>query len=238
MPAAPGWRDPEHEMGHIFLLALAAAVYPTLLAGVVLILTRPRPARLLLAFLLGGMTISIVLGMAIVTALRTSHAVHTPNSTARPVLDIVAGLLSLALAWALRSGRISELAAWRRRKPAKNTRSTWTTRALGRESTLVAFGVGVILNLPGVWYLAALADIAAADYSPPHELLLIVLFNVIMFTLVEVPLVFYAVKPELARRLVDAFSAWVRSHGREIGVLVATTVGVWLIVKGVVTALS
>jgi hypothetical protein len=48
-------------VANVFVLALAAAVYPTLLAGVIVILSRPNPLRLLGGFLLGGMTISIQL---------------------------------------------------------------------------------------------------------------------------------------------------------------------------------
>jgi hypothetical protein len=36
-------------MGNLLVLALAAAVYPTLLAIVIVVLGRPRPARLLAA---------------------------------------------------------------------------------------------------------------------------------------------------------------------------------------------
>jgi hypothetical protein len=41
----------------LVLLGLAAAVYPTLLAGVILILTQPNPLQMLVAFLVGGMAI-------------------------------------------------------------------------------------------------------------------------------------------------------------------------------------
>ena len=41
-------------MGKLILLALAAAFYPTLLAIVILILTRPQPVRLLTAFYVGA----------------------------------------------------------------------------------------------------------------------------------------------------------------------------------------
>ena len=46
----------------LVLLALAACVYPTLLAGVILILAHPRPLRMLLGFLAGGLTISMIAG--------------------------------------------------------------------------------------------------------------------------------------------------------------------------------
>jgi hypothetical protein len=102
----------------------------------------------------------------------------------------------------------------------------------------VAFAVGVVLNLPGVWYLAALTDIAAADISFGEELGLILLFNVIMFLLVEIPLVFYLVDEARARRLVDSGTRWARRHSEQLGIGIACAVGVWLLTKGILGAVS
>ncbi|HEX6460811.1 MAG TPA: GAP family protein [Thermoleophilaceae bacterium] len=225
-------------MGNVFLLALAAAVYPTLLAGVIVILSRPNPVRLLLGFLAGGMAVSVIAGVVIVTSLRGSHAVVPSNHATRPAIDIAAGVVSLGVAVALLRGRFSRVAEWRERRRTKERGPSWTDRALGRGSTLVAFGVGVLLNLPGVWYLAALADIAAAELEPAEELLLILGFNVVMFALVEIPLVFYLVDAERARKFVELASGWVHSHARQAAATVAAVVGVWLVAKGIAGAVS
>jgi hypothetical protein len=66
-PTARGVTD--RGVGNIILLALAAAVYPILLAGVIVILARDKPARQLAAFLAGDMLISITAGLIIVFAL-------------------------------------------------------------------------------------------------------------------------------------------------------------------------
>ena len=71
----------------LVLLALAACVYPTLLAGVILILARPRPLRMLLGFLAGGVTISLIAGIAIVRALEAAAVAHAGVS----VRDAVGG---------------------------------------------------------------------------------------------------------------------------------------------------
>jgi len=225
-------------MAHVLVLALAAAVYPTLLAGVIVILARPRPVRKLVGFLLGGMTISIAAGIAIVGSLRGSGAVAGAGTATKPAVDIVAGVGSLAIAWAVWTGRVARLAAWRRKRRPPKPGPSWTDRALGHSSMLVAFVVGVVLNLPGIWYLAALTDIAAADISFAHELLLILLFNVIMFLLVEIPLAFYVIDEERARRLVDAGSRWARAHSSQLGIGVACAVGVWLLAKGILAAVT
>ena len=48
---------------HLVLLALAAAFFPTVLAAVVILLSQPRRLPLLSAYLAGGLTISIGLGL-------------------------------------------------------------------------------------------------------------------------------------------------------------------------------
>jgi hypothetical protein len=226
-------------MADVFLLALAAAVYPTLLAAVIVILARPHPVRRLVGFLVGGMAISISAGLVIVSSLRSSGSVARSGSATRPAIEIACGVVSLAIAWAVWRGHLTRMAAWRRsRHPQRRRGPSWTDRALGGNSVIVAFAVGVALNLPGVWYLAALTDIAAAEPSVRVEVLMIVLFNVIMFLLVEIPLVFYLVDEERARQLVDSGQQWARVHSQQLAVGVASVVGVWLVAKGIAHAVS
>src|SRR3954466_14013384 len=63
-----------------FLLALEAALYPTLLAAVVILLSQPRPRRLLGAYLAGGFITSIGLGHRFVFKLKDSNAVSGGGS--------------------------------------------------------------------------------------------------------------------------------------------------------------
>jgi hypothetical protein len=98
---------------------------------------------------------------------------------------------------------------------------------------VLAFGAGVLLNLPCLWYVAALTDIASADISFGGELVLVVLFNVVMFTLVEASLLLYALNEAGAQRLADATSGWVHRHGSDIVVLMAALVGALLVLNGI-----
>jgi hypothetical protein len=98
----------------------------------------------------------------------------------------------------------------------------------------MAFVVGLVLNLPGIWYLDALAGIAKSDRSDLEALLLIVLFNVMMFALAEIPIIAYLVNPEGAADVVEDLSERARSHARPIAIAVAVAIGVWLLTKGIV----
>jgi hypothetical protein len=216
----------------VLALAVAAAFYPVLLAGVLLILTRPEPRRLLVAFLIGGMAVSLVAGTAILVLADETGAVRgSAKRTVSPAVDILVGALSLVVAVVL----------WRRRgRPHKEPRSqpAWLSRRMQSGSPLLAFAIGVALNLPGVYYLAALKQISAGQYGTLTDALLLIAFNLIMFTLVEVPLVWYIVSPERAEQRVAALDRWLHTHSTQLGVAIAAVVGVYLCAKGVDGALS
>jgi hypothetical protein len=225
-------------MVDIFVLALGAAFYPTLLAIVLLVLSRPRPVRLLGAYLVGGMLAGFGVGFVFVFVLKGAGVDDSggDKSTASAILDIAGGAISLVLAAILLSGRDPRPA--RMRKKPKSTpgpkKPSWTQRAVNHDSLGVAFGLGVLLDLPSVWYLLALKDIATGGYSAAGEVALIVAFNLIMFAVIEIPLIAYLLAPDRAAAAVTGFNAWVHSHARQIAEGVAGVVGVYLVAKGVV----
>jgi hypothetical protein len=220
----------------ILVLALGAAFYPTLLAIVLVVLTRPSPGRLLCAYLAGGSLAGLGIGFVVVFGLQGA-GVNTISheTTAGALLDILAGVLSLALAFLLARGRDPRPARLRHRpRPPKDPgEPSWTKRAVQHDSLPVAFGLGIVLNLPSLWYLIALKDIASGPYSTTEQVLLILMVNVIMFAVIEIPLVAYILSPDRAAARVHALNAWIRSHARRIAEVIAAALGVYLAVKGV-----
>jgi hypothetical protein len=100
----------------------------------------------------------------------------------------------------------------------------------------IVFGAALAINVPGAAYLIGLKDIAAGGHSPLTEVVLILLFNVIMFALAEIPLAGLVAEPERTTELVGRASAWLSRHGRDIAVVLSAVLGVYLIVRGVVNA--
>ena len=96
--------------------------------------------------------------------------------------------------------------------------------------------VGAAINLPGPFYLLALGDMATSGYSTAEQLGLIVLFNAIMFLLVEVPLVGYLVRPDSTAERVASFATWLNSNGLRIMGWLVGAVGIGLIVQGLAAA--
>src|SRR4051794_25779106 len=165
----------------LLVLALDAALYPTLLAAVVILLSQPRRKPLLTAYLAGGLTISIGLGLAIIAALEKSNAVSGSSSGASWVTDVAVGGLALLLAVALATQADASYKERRRAKRAGKPADAdaekgepLAQRILARGSVPIVFIAALAINLPGAAYLVALKDIAAEDHSTGTVILLVV----------------------------------------------------------------
>jgi hypothetical protein len=152
----------------VFLLSLVATLNPTLLAAVTVMLLMPNPKRLMLGYLLGAYMTSITLGLVIVFSLHGSSTESTSKHTVSPVEDLVVGVLCLAIAWALRTGRDQPFQQRRRAKKDAKLRAreaagkpteSLPLRMLGKGDPKVTFVVGAVLTFPGVSYLDALDHI-------------------------------------------------------------------------------
>lgn len=230
-------------VAHIVVLALAAAVFPALIACVAIIISRPEPRRLLLAFYAGGMIVSIASGLVVLTFFNDDNAVlGSTSSSASPGASILAGLLALPLAWLMSSTKGQQLRDKLRTRHPRKTKSddepSWAERHLDRANAAVAFAIGAVINLPGPFYLLALGDIATGSYSGAEQLGLILLFNAIMFLLAEVPLVGYLLRPEQTAEKVAALSTWLNANGLRVMGWLLGAVGLGLVAQGVAAALA
>lgn len=225
------------------MLALFAMFTPTLLAAVTIMMLLPNPKRLMLGYLLGAYTTSITAGLLIVFSLNDSSSVSTAKHTLGPIEDIVLGALALLVATVLASDRDTPLQKRRRRhkeeKEAKEAageaKEPWANRMLGRGSARVTFAVGVVLTFPGVSYLTALDRIAKLDASPTLTVLIVLAFCLFQQLLLELPLLGYAIAPEWTQDAVTRFRGWLGRNGRRAAVWVAGTIGVLLVIRGIVT---
>ena len=216
-----------------FSLAVAAAFYPLLITIVLLMLPHRRATRLLGAFLLGGMSITIVSGIVIVEMLGSTGAFSSDNArTTSGVLSLVIGVFLLYAAVKLWRGRPVLPRKRRSKAPGDPERKPWTTRMAERDSVGTALLLGVAIDLPSVWYLAALAELIQGNFSTGENVVLIVAYAVIVYMFVEIPLILKLVRPHQTQQIVDRADSWVRGHKRELGTLVAGGVGVYLVIEG------
>ena len=225
-------------LAEVFLLAVASALWPALVAVVVVALRTPRPAPILACFLAGAMLTTVSVGLAIVFSLRHSDIVQGPHPTVDPAVDLAVGSLALLAAYIVSR-------PLRRHAPEQDRPTTrppdqpaWSERMIARGAGL-AFLVGIVLNLfPGLFPFVALKDIAELDYSAGATVLLVIGFYAVMFTIVELPLVALLVAPERTASAVEGFNSWLGRNGRRLIAVGLAVIGAYLIVRGVIAATS
>jgi Sap, sulfolipid-1-addressing protein len=224
-------------VGHVILLALAAALNPTLVAASTVMMLLPNPKRLMLGYLLGALMTSITLGLVIISSFESSDAVSTTENTLSPAATLALGGIFLVAALVLGTGRHRAVVERRRVRKQDKGPPRWQ-QALGRGSARTTFVVGALLTLPGASYLAGLSRIDKLNYSTAGTVLLVVAFNLIMLALLEVPLACFVVAPDWTPRAIDRAKAWVGRHGHRFAVTMLTVLGTLLVIKGAIELLA
>ena len=223
------------------MFALTAALNPTLVAVSTVLMLLPNPVRLMLGYLLGAMLTSITLGLVIVFSLQGSDVVSTTKHTLGPTATLTLGAIFLTVAFVVASGpRWQFVERQRERRAAVKSRKgppRWQ-RPLEKGSARITFVVGALLTLPGASYLAGLTQIHKLDYSTAGTVVTVVLFNLIMLALLEVPLICFVVAPDWTPKAIDRAKAYVRSHARRFVIRFTTVIGTLLVIKGLIQLLS
>jgi hypothetical protein len=221
-------------IGNVVALGLSAAINPILVGVVLVTLASPRPKVLLGAYVAGGMIVSVAIGIAVVSLASSTGAVKPTTSSTNGLVDLVLGLLLLAVSAWFATGRAERrhaakvaAASGRPKKPSVSD------RLLGGSRATMAFAAGMLLTLPSALYLAALKDIAEAGVSTGEELLAILLFNVLMLSPALIPLLLLAVVPDGTKAAVERSDRWMREHQKRLVTVVAGAIGVYLTVKGI-----
>jgi Sap, sulfolipid-1-addressing protein len=212
-------------MWELLPLALLSAVYPTLVAVVVVALTAPRPARAMAFFLLGGMIASVTVGLVIVFALQGTSLVNGSSPPADPIVYFGAGAIALGLAVVVR-----------RRPPAPPKEGdSKVSQLLSRsQKAWIAFAAGLLIDLvPGAWYIVALKDIAQSGYSDSEIVAVVVAFCIIQYALIELPLLGFVFAPVRAADLSRRFSTWLSDNSRTVAVAILVIAGCYMIIRGI-----
>lgn len=202
----------------LLVMAVAVSLEPFRIGMSVLMLNRPRPLLQLSAFLCGGFLMGLTVGAVVLFLLESR--LESAHFTL-PRVQIAIGVLALLVAafLALTTGR-------------PRTPPAWLSRLLDGQSLWVAGAAGLGIALPSVDYLAALAVIGTADISSTTRLAALLIFNVVAFALVEIPLLAYLVAPDRTRARLSALNDWLRARGRRGVAALVAVVGVVLLTVG------
>jgi hypothetical protein len=239
---------------HIIALAFASAgsLAVQLLAVVLVILTRPRPKTLLWAFWLTALAVSCGLGFTALALFRAKGTfLGTTSRNVSPAIYLIVGVAAVCVAAfaATRRGRelIGSEIDKRQKKTEPNPQGSLSERAqvkvqdvktkaeaaLRQGSVWVALAVGVVLGAPTPFQLASIGITVRNGYGLLVQCLLVVVFSLITYLVVEIPIVSYAVWPDATSTKVTAFSEWLSSHKIQAAAAVAAVVGLVLIGKGI-----
>ena len=217
----------------ITLLAMAVAVSlePFRIGMTIVMMNRPRPLLALLTFLAGGFAMGITVGIVVLFVLRpalgSAHFTlpQSADRRRRAAPDQRRGGGDGRPPQARRARRDS---GSRRFEPlATRTRALLTGRSLW---TAGVAGLGIAL--PSVDYLAVLALIVASGAAASVQLAGLLLFNVVAFGFVEIPLIAYLVAPDRTRATLSALQDWLRTRRRSAVTVLLAAVGCVLLGAG------
>lgn len=223
-------------MGQVFVFSLTAALNPTLLTAVTVMLTLERPKRLLSGYLAGALVTSITCGLLLVFALPSSSTSSTAKHSVNPVLNIVLGALILVVVGVVGSGRDKRRRAWseRRRDRATDKAPPRWRRQLSKGSARDTFVVGALLSFPGASYIAGMDLVHKQHIGTALTVVVVVAFNLVMLILLELPLIGYAARPEWTAGAVQRFSDWLTRRGGRVALIGGLVAGLLLIARGIV----
>jgi hypothetical protein len=205
----------------LLVMAVAVSLEPFRIGMSVVMLNRPRPHLQLAAFLCGGFLMGLSVGAVVLFFLESRLPAWASAHFNLPTVQIVIGVLALvaALLLAVTKGRDRDVPAW-------------LSRLLDGRSLWVAGIAGLGIALPSVDYLAALAVIAAAQVEADVRVGALVTFNVVAFSLVELPLLAYLIAPQRTRTAMTNLHNWIRARQRHEVAGLLGVVGVVLVAAG------
>jgi len=179
-----------------------------------------------------------------------------PSSALPPEIEIGVGILALLVAALVGSGlaaRLRHLSKSRRPddggvpadRPRPNGRKRDVTclpgykrmprrvqTALETESPWIAWVAGVMVGLPNLYLLAAIAAILDAGVATSTQVGALTVFSLVAFLHAMIPLASFLVAPSATQDSADRLYAWLNVHYRAVVTTLATVAGVYLLIKG------
>jgi Sap, sulfolipid-1-addressing protein len=204
-----------------------AALSPTavLVGAVYLGSANPRKATLL--YLIGAITVTVIVGIIVLVALRAGGLSLPGNRT--PRYGVRLGLGGLALGGGIFMAR-------RKPKPPdpdKKKKPGLMARMMARPGPVAAFATGLIVFAPSASFIAAIQVIATSHSSTLATSLTLTAVVLIDVTLVWLPFLFYLARPEATTRRLKSFNGWLRAHGHALVAGTLTIAGLALVADGI-----
>jgi hypothetical protein len=202
-----------------------AALSPPALLAVAVYLSSASPRKSLLIYLAGAVTMTVILGIVILLAIRAGGLHHPSQRQPRYGLRLGLGVIALGAAIFL---------GLRQPKPARpDKKPGLITRIMRHPAPIAAFAVGLFLFTPSAAFIAAVQVIATSRDSVDYIVLAMAVVVLIDVMFIWLPLILYLVAPDATSYHLRAVNAWIQAHSHVIIVAVLAIAGVALTVDGV-----
>jgi Sap, sulfolipid-1-addressing protein len=222
-----------------FVLALTAALNPKLLAIDLLLIENRRPRAMFLCILLGGFTVGITVGLLDVLVFHLDAI--SSQKTVSAGVDLALGLMLLAVGALVATGRLHG----RRKQPVpgeggqpdtpeKEKKDNWAERMLAEPRLGLALLIGALVGIPGAAYLTALHNLIAGKYSTATQVVAVIVFVLIEFSLIIIPFAFLELRPEATKAFLKRSQQWLAGHTRQLIAYTALILGAYLTVSALV----
>ena len=222
-----------------FVLAFVAALNPKFLAVDLLLIENRRPRAMFLCILLGGMTVALTIGLLDVLVFHADAI--SSQKTASAGVDLVLGLVLVAVGVLVATGRLHgrrkapvPAGGGQPPKPEKEKKDGWAQRVLAEPRLGLATVVGALCGIPGGAYLSALHILVTSKSSTANQVVGVVLFVIIEFLLIIIPLVFLELRPEATKAFLKNAQDWLAGHARQLLAYTAMILGAYMAISGLV----
>lgn len=228
----------------VVVLSLVVAMDPIRIGITALLISRPRPMLNLLAFWLGGMAAGITVALVVLLCLRELSlsvmrvVVSASNSPIVAHIQVVVGMLAVLIAarvWASKRAPVPVTGASIAVLQPSTAIASRPLSIRGRlecGSLVVAFVAGLGLATPPVEYLAAIMAILASTATATAQIGAALMFTVVAFTVVEIPLISYLATPAKTLAIVQRLNDWISVRRHAILAIVLGGFGLYLVVTG------
>ncbi len=217
----------------IFGLAVAAMFWPFLLVVVVIALKSESPLRVLLAFYVGGYVTAALIGALLVFGLEASPLMTGAVLPSAAWFDASLGLFAIAVAVGCRRVR--------RRREARSSTETSDRHSRGHDliqrlvrkgGPVVVLAGAIACVVPSPLVVLAMADIAQLGHRASTTLIVIVVFFLITFAFIEVPIGAFLLAPDATRRASLTITAWLDHNLLNLAASAFAIAGVWQLALG------
>ena len=217
--------------------ALLAAVSPTALLVMAVLLASANPRVTAFMYAAGAVLMTVIMAVAVLLILRAVHLNDARHHDPRFALRFGLGLLALLICAGLQlrprrtvspGDEAGDKAGDKKKKPG------FIARMTENPHPRTAFVLGLILFAPGATFIAAVQAVATADASLPLTVAALVIVIVLTVLTVWLPLLAYLAAPEPTTRALRNANGWLRANSRTLVTAALTVAGLALVVNGAI----